>query len=240
MFHDTYTVCSCTKSASEWTYRSKTHYESAGGVMLMEPGEIHVTTRIAGPADFRVLFIDPSVMIGAAEELGLSPAEVHFRFAQLYDRGLFEALAGLHASLERPSTELERQSRFADCLRLLLETSERSPAALNGRADCGAVRKAREFLDAHVAVPIGLEELAAVAGGADRFHLIHTFTAQVGLPPHAYQIRLRIARARRLLAGGTPPADVAAALGFADQSHFTRHFHHVLGTTPAAYAKAIA
>jgi AraC-like DNA-binding protein len=71
-----------------------------------------------------------------------------------------------------------------------------------------------------------------------RFHLVHAFTSEVGLPPHAYQIHLRIRRSRALLAAGMPLGGIAADLGFADQSHFGRHFRRVVGVTPGAYANA--
>ncbi len=56
-----------------------------------------------------------------------------------------------------------------------------------------------------------------------------------GLAPHAYLVQLRLARARRLLADGLSPAETAAALGFADQSHLGRWFRRAYGLTPAAY-----
>jgi transcriptional regulator GlxA family with amidase domain len=74
--------------------------------------------------------------------------------------------------------------------------------------------------------------------GLSRFHLLRVFSKEIGLPPHAYQIRLRIERARTMLRKGIPPALVAGATGFADQSHFTRHFKRVWGITPARYARA--
>ena len=59
--------------------------------------------------------------------------------------------------------------------------------------------------------PVRLEELAAVAG-LSRFELARAFRAQVGLPPHAFQLpHLRVRRARALLAAGEPPVAVAAA-----------------------------
>ena len=44
--------------------------------------------------------------------------------------------------------------------------------------------------------------------------------------------------ARRLMRAGTPLAEVAAASGFADQSHLTRLFARSFGTTPHAYLRA--
>jgi AraC-like DNA-binding protein len=38
-----------------------------------------------------------------------------------------------------------------------------------------------------------------------------------------------------MIAAGTRPADAAAAVGFADQSHLNRHFKRILGITPGRY-----
>jgi AraC-like DNA-binding protein len=62
--------------------------------------------------------------------------------------------------------------------------------------------------------------------------------AHRALPPHAFQRDLRVARARRLLAAGEPPAAVAALCGFADQAHFTRAFRAAVGVPPGRYARA--
>jgi len=48
----------------------------------------------------------------------------------------------------------------------------------------------------------------------------------------------RLDRARRLLLDGLPIADVAAVTGFHDQSHLTRHFRALLGTTPGVFRRA--
>ena len=81
-----------------------------------------------------------------------------------------------------------------------------------------------------------MDELA-VACGVDRFRLTRAFKSAFGLPPHAYLVQLRLARARHLLAKGEQPADMAIALGFADQSHLGRWFVRAYGLTPAAYRK---
>jgi AraC-like DNA-binding protein len=48
----------------------------------------------------------------------------------------------------------------------------------------------------------------------------------------------RIDLARGLLLDGMPPSLAAAEAGFYDQSHLTRHFRHVLGTSPGRYARS--
>jgi AraC-like DNA-binding protein len=68
--------------------------------------------------------------------------------------------------------------------------------------------------------------------GLRRRHLVSAFRARFGLPPHRYLTQLRVDEARRLLAEGRPPGEVAAAVGFADQSHLVRRFKALLGATP--------
>ena len=56
-----------------------------------------------------------------------------------------------------------------------------------------------------------------------------------GVTPHQYLIGVRVNNARALLSAGAGKrsmADVAEAVGFADQSHLTRHVKRLLGVTP--------
>lgn len=101
-----------------------------------------------------------------------------------------------------------------------------------------AVAHAKAYLREHCHEAVTLDELCALSGGLSRFRLVHAFRREVGLPPHGWQIHLRIARARSLLQAGMSPAKTAIALGFADQSHFTRHFRRIMRVTPGAYAQA--
>lgn len=100
-----------------------------------------------------------------------------------------------------------------------------------------AVSRAVAYLEAS-AGPVSLDALAQVVQ-LSKSHLVRLFRTQMGLPPHAYLLRLRISRACRLLAGGMPIAEAAHAAGFADQSHLTRHFKYYLGLTPGAYVRAV-
>jgi transcriptional regulator GlxA family with amidase domain len=52
-------------------------------------------------------------------------------------------------------------------------------------------------------------------------------------------LRARIARARELLAKNVAVKQVSAELGFADQSHFGRHFRKLTALTPAEYQRHV-
>ncbi len=100
--------------------------------------------------------------------------------------------------------------------------------------DDPAVRRALEYLGDHLLERVTLDELA-VAVGVSKFRLVRLFRACVGMPPHRYQLGLRLRLARRLLERGVPIAVAAAEAGFADQSHLHRHFRRGLGMTPGEY-----
>lgn len=76
----------------------------------------------------------------------------------------------------------------------------------------------------------------AAETGWSRQRLWSRFRAQVGLSPkHAARL-VRFDRAARLLAIGTPPADVAARAGYSDQPHLNREVRSIVGTTPLGVA----
>jgi AraC-like DNA-binding protein len=76
--------------------------------------------------------------------------------------------------------------------------------------------------------------------GLSREQFTRNFRRRTGMPPHAYRLMRRLNRARALLREGEAVALVAAEVGFADQSHFGRHFRHAFGISPAAYRRAFA
>lgn len=237
VFHERYVVCTTdANAAAYWRYRGKIHFLGDHTHMFMEPGEMHVNTKVFKPADHKVLQIAPAAVTRAAAELGLRGTP-HFRAARATDEPLYQALQRFYAAVETNETALEQQSRFTTCLRLLLEHhTERAPPSQAAMKAKHAVARAKAFLHERYNESVNLAELSAVAG-LSPFHLLRTFATQVGIPPHAYQIRLRVERARTLLRAGVPPANAALFVGFADQSHLTRHFRRTLHITPSRYVR---
>jgi AraC-like DNA-binding protein len=96
-----------------------------------------------------------------------------------------------------------------------------------------AVSRALVFIQAHSAEDIALKDIAAAAH-VSPYHLARLFKRTIGVAPHQYVIRERLRAARALLSAGgrRSLADIAAAVGFADQSHLARHFKRAFGMTP--------
>ncbi len=97
----------------------------------------------------------------------------------------------------------------------------------------------RDYLRAHVEESVSIESLVRLSGLTE-FHLIRAFHREFGLPPHAYHLRLKLARACEMLLSGATVVRTAFACGFADQSHLSRKFKEVYGLTPATWMTAVA
>ena len=96
------------------------------------------------------------------------------------------------------------------------------------------VADALVFMHENYAQELSLSDIAAAAH-LSPFHLARVFKQSLGISPHQYLIQLRVNSARWLLSAGAGDrslAELANAVGFADQSHLTRHFKRVLGVTP--------
>jgi AraC-like DNA-binding protein len=89
-------------------------------------------------------------------------------------------------------------------------------------------------LAADLMAPLTLTELAE-AVGLSAFHAARLFTRATGLPPHAWRNQLRLQRSLAPLRAGVSVTEVAAASGFTDQSHFTRHFRRMFGVPPGRW-----
>lgn len=237
-FHEHYVVCTVDIGDADYRYRGKTRPLIVGnGYMLMEPGETHVNTVVRRPADFKALFILPDLFTQTTREYGIGWTP-HFRVPQGDNPIIFRAVAELYTASRRAATLIEQQSRLTLCLRHLFEHHiERTASAPRVGTERCALDRVRAYLLERFNESISLDELSRVAG-LSRFHLLRAFKRRFGVPPHAYQIDARISRARLLLQRGISPANIASYIGFADQSHFARHFKRLLGVTPARYAHA--
>ncbi len=75
----------------------------------------------------------------------------------------------------------------------------------------------------------------AARAGMSREGFSRRFARRHGMAPHAFGVMARLNQARELLRAGEGIADVAAATGFADQSHFGGWFRRAFGITPGRY-----
>jgi AraC family transcriptional regulator len=94
------------------------------------------------------------------------------------------------------------------------------------------IQRVLSYIEEQLDQRLNLANLAAVAGLSPS-SLIRHFKLVTGSAPHQYIMRRRVERAEELLVtGGHSIAEIATAVGFADQSHLDRQMKRILGISP--------
>jgi AraC-like DNA-binding protein len=206
----------------------------AGDLITVNPGEVHDGAPLgaAGRA-WRMLYLDPALIAETACDANEGKTRTcEFVRPVLRNDALTNAFRTLYGALTAPQGA-EAGLRRDEALALLVDRLIRERPLEPLPAVPATIRRAQELLDDNPTVPVTLAELAR-ASGLSRFQVVRGFSRAFGLTPHAYLVQRRIDLARQLIARGAALSDVAAASGFADQSHMTRHFVRRFGFPPGA------
>src|ERR1700742_4448207 len=95
--------------------------------------------------------------------------------------------------------------------------------------------KAKDLADARYAEPLGVEDMAAVAG-LSRAHFSREFRRAFGVSPHAYLLTRRLERAAALLrTTDHSVAEICLSVGLTSVGSFTTSFTRMFGKSPTAY-----
>ena len=236
--HEAYSFGVTETGAQAFRCRGAARTSAAGMVMAFNPDEPHDGHAAEATGfTYRIVHLAPDLVADVlADTVGGPTGMPLFAEPVLHDPLLADALLRLHAAL-RTSSRLAQDEALADTVRAMVRRAAVHPPAVGGPRMPAGVRRVRDLLhDAYQADPSSAE-LAELAG-CSRFALHRAFMAEFGLAPGDYQRQVRLRVARRLLAAGRAPADVAAEVGFTDQSHLTRWFVRYYGISPAAYRNA--
>lgn len=116
---------------------------------------------------------------------------------------------------------------------VLTESSRTKSSALPGFK----LRRITDWMNEHLAEEFSLSRLAEQAGMSD-FHFNRLFKRATGVPPSRYQIKLRMAAARRLLRESAKSViTIANEVGYSNRSHFAQLFRRHTGLSPTHYRR---
>ena len=241
--HDEYAIGAIEAGVQTFHCRGGQRLSLPGSLILVNPDELHDGRAAEGAYRYRMLYLDPAFVSDAVRDAGEAGGRLPlFKAPVVRDAELAVALCALNqrSEVREGADALELESRLLQFVHALLKrhaggTLRRTPSRGSGSAP---VRYVRQMLDENFHADLSLAALAAECG-LSRFALLRLFTREVGMPPHAYLTRARLREARRLLTRGEAPAVVAAAVGYADQSHLTKRFRAAYGITPGQYAASI-
>lgn len=99
------------------------------------------------------------------------------------------------------------------------------------------VKKVKQYIEARIAHGIPLDELAEQVRLSTSYFST-AFKSTFGISPHGYVVLCRVENAKlRMLSSNAPLCEIALDCGLADQSHLSRVFRRVTGTTPSAWRR---
>jgi AraC-like DNA-binding protein len=236
--HEGYAIGVIDAGVEEFTYQGATHQAPAGSIVIVHPGEAH--TGHAGTPEgwkYRMFYPDVNLLQRAISEVKEGVQIIpYFPNPVIQDAELAGQLSRLHRALEASESQLERESRFLWALtRLITRYADRRFKVAAMGQEQQAILRVRDYLNAHFAESVSLNYLAEIAD-LKPLRLLRVFQREMGLPPHAYLVQVRVKQSKALLGLGEAIAQVAIDTGFTDQSHLNRHFKRLVGITPKQYA----
>jgi AraC-like DNA-binding protein len=186
---------------------------------------------------YRSLYLTREALDRVADGLGIADVP-YFTRNTFTDRDLIDAFLAMHCALEEGRDVFRERELLVGTFGKLFQRhgSGRDRIKLPP-TDRQLVTRVTERMRAEYATHLRLEDLAEGVG-LTTFQLIGLFKRTVGLTPHAYLTQIRLNMACRQLRHDPVLADVAAAVGFYDQSALNKHFKRCYGITPLQFAKA--
>lgn len=236
-YHEGFSIGVVTAGANVFGYRRRRVEVPRGSLCLAEPGEVHDGGLARAAWSYLDVQLPAALMRELAQDVELDGVPA-FAAGGVDDPVCAAALARwLRFCLDPQRDAAACEEAAVQALTRLILRHAEGVARRHPAPDERVARLALELLYDTLDAPVALDALAAQAG-ASRYRVIRAVTAATGLPPHAYHLQLRLARARQLILGGLPIAQAAAAAGFADQAHLTRAMRARAGLTPGLLLRA--
>jgi len=206
---------------------------NAGALHVSGPGH-RVMVECASPCDFIHLYVADDHLKRRRAEMGgtagsplldLDGRLIRDPVVELLARTLLDEDAGGQPAYAEAVAETV-------LTRLLLLTQARG---ISNGLPKWRLRRVEALIRDRLSTPIGLADMAAVAG-LSRMHFAAQFKAATGVSPHEFLTRRRIEAAKQLLEQTPMPlAHIALSVGFQAQAHFTTVFKRLTGETPGRW-----
>nr|WP_018535889.1 AraC family transcriptional regulator [Streptomyces sp. SID8379] len=235
--HDGYVFGAVTGGVEAVGMPDGTLLAGPGSVVMINPEVAH-TAQAGAPEGWSYSTLYPSAQVVAeiAAETTTVRGTAGFGEQIVTDPQAARMISEVHRAAEQGNALAADSLLRIVVARLLRDHGTALEQRPRRTAGAKAAARARELLEGRMADPPALETLAGELGTSP-FALLRAFRDAYGMPPHTWLTNVRVRAARRLLEGGTAPAEAAVSVGFTDQPHLNRHFTRIVGVPPGAYQR---
>lgn len=215
-FHDRWSIGLILGGVCRFNSGERDYRVTRSDIFIIPPYEVHRCSGAGAEVKYQVLYLSGEALAAHAPRLKRCVEGSRVR-----TKALPAPLIGMLRDISGGAAGLEEGLRRLD-------------ACFDGDEADGPARAAHPLQEAlhrgwDEEIDLGTVERSMVYS---RWHGIRTFQRQIGLSPRLYLRQLRALEARHLLLQGKPLAEVAHAMHFADQAHFSRVFKGVFGVSP--------
>jgi AraC family transcriptional regulator len=239
-FSGDFQVCLPYRGLFVWHVGNDEVVGDANQVLFVASGEsYHLSQPL--PSEYAELIITPDLALLAEITGGCNvPVSSHPLFQRRSRRAdlslQHQRTRFLHRALRPDWSGLAAEDSVIRLLRSALESNVGRPAP--GRRTRHLIGRTKEFLEANLANPIRLTDVAR-AVGASPAYLTDVFRRAEGVPLHRYLMQLRLARALVELHHTNDLTTLSLDLGFSSHSHFTSVFRRAFGCTPSQFRRSV-
>jgi AraC family transcriptional regulator len=221
-------------------YQKQYDQKEVVGCITVIPADVPFSAKWSQESSVTHCYLDPTFVAHAAyEAINLEEIELNLVLPKA-DPLVFQIVLALQKVLETDATnscfyaESMATALAAHCLR---NYSTRKHVLLEYADGLSKykLKQALEYMNAHLSENVSLASVSEELE-ISQFHFCRLFKQSTGMTPHTYLIQQRVERAKQLLKRkeGTM-LDIAIECGFANPSHFAKHFRKHTGISPKQF-----
>jgi AraC family transcriptional regulator len=210
--------------------------------ILIFPANRSYQIYVHQPLEFIHLYLEPLFVSHVAHEK-INPDRVEIIFeANKADSLIYQIFLALKADLD---VDGSGNGFYADSMATALSahllrhysTSNYQLVEYQDGFSKHKLQRAIDYINANLNENLSLTKIASELD-ISHYYFCHLFKNSTGITPHQYLIQQRVERAKQLLRQLEKTiADVAMDCGFANPSHFAKHFRKYTGVTPRQFRK---
>ncbi|HEY9630481.1 MAG TPA: AraC family transcriptional regulator [Coleofasciculaceae cyanobacterium] len=216
------------------------HDQKDAGCIAVIPADVPFSAKWNRESGVTHCYLDPTFVAHAAYE-SINREQIELNLVlQKTDPLVYQIVVALQNVLETDATnscfyaESMATALAAHCLRNYSTRKHVLQEYEDGLSKY-KLKQAFEYMNAHLSENVSLASVSEELE-ISQFHFCRLFKQSTGMTPHAYLIKQRVERAKQLLKRkeGTM-LDIAIECGFANPSHFAKHFRKHTGISPKQF-----